>query len=41
MTILISSPKDTSTIRSAEMLGAIAAIVRADAKAKAKQKTTP
>ena len=38
MSVLISSPKDTSTIRSAEMLGAIAAMVRADAKAKAKAK---
>jgi hypothetical protein len=41
MTLLISSPKDTSTIRRPEMLGAIAAMIRADAKAKAKQQTMP
>lgn len=39
MTLLISSPKDISTIRSVQMLGAIAAMVRADAKAK--QQTMP
>lgn len=38
MTLLISSPKDISTIRSELMRGAIAAMVRADAKAKAKAK---
>ena len=38
MTLLISSPKDTSTIRNELMRGAIVAMVRADAKAKAKQK---
>lgn len=39
MNIKISSPKDISTIRSELLRGAIVAMVRADAKAKAKQQT--
>lgn len=38
MSIVVVSPKDISTIRSELMRGAIAAMVRADAKAKAKAK---
>lgn len=40
MSIVIVRPQNTSTIRHPEMLGASAAMIRADSKAKAKQQTT-